>query len=157
MKKPPRPIDESIFAGGVIQFMVGQGLFIALVSCLSYFIGHYLESGIWEVAQSEIGMTMCFLTISLAEIICAVVLRSQHTPLVKIKSRNIWLLGAILLALVLTVGVVEIPVIADFFGFARIGGIEFAVASLLALLTLPAGELIKIVASKLSKGNALDA
>ena len=153
MKKPPRPIDESIFAGGVIQFMVGQGLFIALISCFSYFLGHYLESGIWEMAQSDVGMTMCFLTVSIAEILCAVVLRSQHTPLFKIKSRNNWLLGASLLALALTFGVVAIPVVADFFGFASIGGYEYAAATLLALLVLPAGELIKVIATKLSKGS----
>ena len=34
----------------------------------AYFIGHYMESGVWEIANSPDGMTMAFLTMSMAEI-----------------------------------------------------------------------------------------
>ena len=60
MNRPPRPSNESIFAGGLGIDILFQGTAIALLTLASFFIAH---------AQSQVtGMTMAFMTLSLCEV-----------------------------------------------------------------------------------------
>lgn len=68
MKRKPRSSKESIFAGGVSVDIIWQGFMIAIITIIAYVVGHYMESGIWEFVNSPDGMTMAFLTMSMAEI-----------------------------------------------------------------------------------------
>ena len=45
MKRKPRSKDAGIFAGGVAFDIVYQGIVVAFLILLAYFIGHYIESG----------------------------------------------------------------------------------------------------------------
>ncbi len=148
MKRKPRPAKAGIFAGGMGFDIAYQGLMISALTILSYFIGHFMESGLWEITESADGMTMAFLTMSMAEIFHSFNMRSQRGSLISLKSTNALLNGAAIASLVLTTAVCEIPLLANAFGFTSVELPEYLVAIALAFLTIPLVELVKWVQRK---------
>ena len=148
MKRKPRPAKAGIFAGGMGFDIAYQGLMISALTLLSYFIGHFMESGLWEITESADGMTMAFLTMSMAEIFHSFNMRSQRGSLISLKSTNALLNGAAIASLVLTTAVCEIPLLANAFGFTSVELSEYLVAIALAFLTIPLVELVKWVQRK---------
>ncbi|MBQ5662683.1 MAG: cation-translocating P-type ATPase, partial [Clostridia bacterium] len=91
MKRKPRPNDEGIFAGGVGVNVVLQGMFIGLLTLTAYWIGHFIEAGVWEWTfdgMNEHGMTMAFLTLSMTEMFHAFNARSINHSLFTLKKQN---------------------------------------------------------------------
>ncbi len=148
MKRKPRPAKAGIFAGGMGFDIAYQGLMISALTLLSYFIGHFMESGLWEITESADGMTMAFLTMSMAEIFHSFNMRSQRGSLISLKTTNALLNGAAIASLVLTTAVCEIPFLANAFGFTSVELSEYLVAIALAFLTIPLVELVKCVQRK---------
>ncbi|WP_066721022.1 cation-translocating P-type ATPase [Clostridium sp. Marseille-P299] len=151
MERKPRSTKDGIFAGGLGGDALYQGALVTIITLAAYFIGHYMEAGVWEIANSEDGMTMAFLTMSMAEIFHSFNLRSQRGTLFKMKSLNFWLLGGMALSLVLTTAVIYLPGISDAFGFAHISIPEYAVALGLAFLVIPIVEIVKLIQRAISK------
>ncbi len=144
MKKAPRNPKAGIFAGGVGFDVAYQGVFVAILTLASYFIGHYIETKTWAFGvESADGMTMAFLTMSLAEIFQSFNMRSQRGSLFMMNKQNKWLLGAAALALVLTTVVIEVPFLAKAFEFVTIGWEEYAIAFSLGLSIIPLVEIVK--------------
>lgn len=145
MCRPPRDSRAGIFSGGLGFDAVYQGLAVSALTLASYFLGHYWESGLWEMTSSPHGMTMAFLTLSMAEILHSLNLRSQRGSIFRLRTRNKALGWAALAALLLTTLVIEVPFLANAFGFASIGLAEYASALGLALLMLPLVEGVKAI------------
>jgi Ca2+-transporting ATPase len=78
MKRQPRSAKDGVFAGGVGVDVAYQGVIITILTLLAYFIGHYLELGVWEITNSTDGTTMAFLTMSMAEICHSFNMRSHR-------------------------------------------------------------------------------
>ena len=148
MRRKPRPAKAGIFAGGMGFDIAYQGLMISALTLLSYFVGHFMESGLWEITESADGMTMAFLTMSMAEIFHSFNMRSQRGSLISLKTTNALLNGAAIASLVLTTAVCEIPFLANAFGFTSVELPEYLVAIALAFLTIPLVELVKWVQRK---------
>ena len=148
MRRRPRSAKAGIFAGGMGFDIAYQGLMISALTLLSYFIGHFMESGVWEITESADGMTMAFLTMSMAEIFHSFNMRSQRGSLISLKTTNALLNGAAIASLVLTTAVCEIPLLANAFGFTSVEFGEYAVAIALAFLTIPLVEAVKWVQRK---------
>ncbi len=149
MKRAPRKTDDGIFANGMGFDIAFQGIVITLLTMLSYFIGEFMESGVWAIRTSEDGMTMAFLTLSLVEIFHSFNMRSRRNSIFSIKSQNIWLWGAMAVSLVLTTAVIYVPFLRNAFGFASIDFVEFATAIGLAFLIIPIMEIVKLCQRKL--------
>lgn len=145
MERPPRPAREGIFSGGVGTDVTYQGVVVTLLTLAAYFIGHFIESGVWEITNSPDGMTMAFLTMSMAEIFHSFNMRSHRGSVFALPQQNKGLWIAALASLALTTGVIYIPVLADAFGFTHIRFVEYAVALALAVLVIPIVELVKFV------------
>ncbi len=143
MTRKPRSAKEGIFAGGVGFAVAYQGVLVTLLTMLSFFIGHYIEYGTWGFADSEHGITMAFLTLSMCEIFHSFNMRSLHGSIFKIKKQNAWLWGAGVLSLLLTTAVIEIPFLANAFEFVSIGMKEYLIALGLAITVIPIVELTK--------------
>lgn len=151
MKRPPRDSQDGIFSNGVGAGVAIQGFFIALLTFVSYFVGHFMEAGKWEITESPDGMTMAFLTLSLVELFHAFNMRSRERSMFTIKKQNGWLWGSLLLAFVLTSAVIFVPAFATAFGFETISLNEFAVALALAVAIIPLVELEKLIARAINK------
>ncbi|MBQ8894005.1 MAG: calcium-translocating P-type ATPase, PMCA-type [Clostridia bacterium] len=151
MKREPRKADEGIFSGGLGFDVAFQGIIITVLTIVSYFVGHYMESGVWEIANSADGMTMAFLTLSLVEIFHSFNMRSRRKSIFQMKHHNKLLWGSMALSFVLTTTVIYVPFLANAFGFEAISLMEYAVAILLAFSILPIMEIIKLIQRKLNK------
>lgn len=155
MRRRPREAKSGVFSGGLGFDVAYQGLLVSALTLLSYFIGHFMESGVWEIANSADGMTMAFLTLSMAEIFHSLNLRSQRGSIFRLKGQNKALNLAALASLILTTLVIEVPFLAHAFGFATIELAEYAVALGLAVTMIPLVEFIKWMQRKTARKSKL--
>ena len=151
MQRPPRDPKESIFAQGLGWDVVMQGIVVTVLTLAAYFIGHYMESGNWEVVTSADGMTMAFLTLSMVEIAHSFNLRSRRKSLFSLPKQNKYLWMAGFASLFLTTAVSYVPFLADAFGFEHISFMEYSVALLLAISIIPCMEIVKFIQRKFEK------
>ena len=146
MQRKPRNPKDGIFAGGLGVDVVYQGLLVSVLTILAFMIGHFFENGaftLMNISESTHGMTMAFLTMSMAEVFHSFNMRSQRGSIFKLKSQNKILWAAGILSLLLTTAVIEIPFLANAFGFAVIGWEEYAIALGLAIAVIPIVEIVK--------------
>ena len=143
MRRRPREAKAGIFAGGMGIDIFYQGLMISALTLLSYFIGHFMESGTWEIANSADGTTMAFLTMSMAEIFHSFNMRSQRASVFKLPGRNKVLIWAAVGSLIATTAVCEIPLLAAAFEFTSVEFSEYAIAIGLGLCVIPIVEIVK--------------
>ncbi len=151
MKKPPREQKEGIFAGGMAIDIIIEGVIVTCLTLTAYFVGHFLESGRWEIADSVSGTTMAFLTLSLVEIIHSFNMRSRRKSVFRLKGKNPYLWGAAILSFVLTAAVVFVPFLSDAFGFNHVSFIEFGISLGIAASILPIIETVKWIQRKIEK------
>ena len=149
MRRKPRPSKEGIFAGGLGLAVGYQGILVTAITLISYFIGrdvlyanHALE-GVTYTAE-QLGTSMAFLTLSMAEICHSFNMRSLHGSIFTMKTQNLWLWGAGVLSFLLTTVVVEVPFLSDAFELAHLNLPEYAIAMVLALSIIPIVEICKI-------------
>jgi Ca2+-transporting ATPase len=151
MHDRPRDAREGIFSGGVGFDVAYQGALVAVLTLAAFFVGHWMENGVWACTNSADGMTMAFLTLSMAEIFQSFNMRSRRGSIFTLQTQNLWLWGAALGALALTAAVIFIPPLAAAFGFTAISLPEYLTALALAFAIIPLVELVKLVQRHLTK------
>ena len=151
MKRKPRKSNESVFSNGAGRDMIIHGLIMGFLVVLSFFIGEYMETGVWRLVESGDGMSMAFLTMNFIEMFHAVCMRSQRNSIFRMRHMNWWLLGAFILTTIFTLGIIYIPFFVKLFGFTSISFIEFITAFGLAFLIVPIIEITKLIEKKISK------
>lgn len=155
MKRAPRNSKDGIFAGGMGFDVVYQGLMVTVVTLLAYFfgtnqLGVTLAHGDPELIHQN-GMTMAFLTLAMAEIFHSFNMRSRRQSIAKMSSINWYLVGAMVLSLVLSTGVIYVPIFAEWFDFAHISLTEYGISLLLAVCVIPIVEIVKAIQRALKK------
>ena len=128
-----------------------QGVMVTVLVMASYFIGHFMETGNWEITNSAHGMTMAFLTMSMAEVFHSFNMRSRHQSLFKIKGINKTLCFASAVSFILTTTVCEVPFLANAFGLTSVGLKEYLIAIGLGFLIVPLVELLKFIRRRADK------
>ncbi len=151
MQKKPRDSKAGIFAGGMGIDVLYQGVIVAILVLISYFVGHYINEGAWTFANSTHGTTMAFLTMSMAEIFHSFNMRSQRKSLFGVKDQNKWLWWAAIGSFAATALVCEVPFLAKAFGFASVGLVEFLVAIGIGACIIPIVEIVKFIQRKAEK------
>lgn len=159
MKRKPRDSKEGIFAGGLGFAVAYQGFLVTLITLASFALGYYwladahhaaaIAAGKYSAAQ--LGTSMAFLTLSMAEIFHAFNMRSLHGSIFTMKTQNKWLWGAGVLSLILTTVVIEVPFLANAFELASLDWMEYGVAMLLAISVIPVVEIVKLIQRKIKK------
>lgn len=150
MKRKPRDAEDSIFADGMIYDVIYQGGLIAGLTVLSYLLGHYFETGIFEIPHviSPHGMTMAFLTMNMCEIFHSWNLRSLRGSIFSLKSHNRLMWISMIAAAAIVTVVLEVPFVAGMFGFTPVGFVEYGTAICLAFLVIPIVETVKFIQRK---------
>ena len=154
MRRQPRNAKSGIFADGMGVDIAYQGVLVTLLTLASYFIGHYMESGLWEIVDSADGMAMAFLTMSMAEVFHSLNMRSQRASIFSLPTQNPTLLMAAAASIIVTTLVCEVPFLANAFGFASISLAEYGIAVALGALVIPVVELVKLVQRTVAKKKA---
>jgi len=145
MKQPPRDSKEGIFASGLGIGVIYQGLLIAALTLISFFIGN---------AQSHaIGMTMAFLTLSMCELFHSLNMRSRTKSIFSMKGHNKHLIGAMLMCFALTTAVIYIPGLNTVFKLTALSAGNFFAAFGLAIAIIPIVELVKAIQRNTTRKN----
>ena len=145
MKRKPRKPTDGIFAGGMGFDIAYQGILVSIVTLVSYFVGHFMEAGVWEITNSPDGVTMAFLTMSMAEIFHSYNMRSRTGSIFTLKHHNFYIFGAMVASLILTAAVIYIPFLSDAFQFEHISLEEYVVSLALAFSVIPIVEIVKAI------------
>ena len=143
MKRKPRNSDSGIFSDGMGVDIAYQGVMVAALVFASYFIGGLIEVGTLAIGSYSHGITMAFLTMSMAEIFHSFNMRSQRGSIFSLGSANKTLFIAGAGSLLATTLVCEIPFLAKAFGFTAVGIWEYIIAIGLGLLVIPIVECVK--------------
>ena len=154
MKQKPRDAKAGIFANGMGIDILYQGFMVTVLTLISFFIGHYIEYGTWGFAESAHGMTMAFLTMSMAEIFHSFNMRSQRGSIFGIKNQNKVLWISAIGTLILTTAVCEIPFLAKAFGFSSVGVTEYLIAIALGVCVLVIVEIVKLIQRAVNKSKS---
>lgn len=169
MKRAPRNSRDGIFANGMGIDVAWQGVMVTIVTLAAYVLGLIMTpEGSALLNQSESffsflktagasefihqnGMTMAFLTLSMAEIFHSFNMRSRRASIFRMGKLNKFLIGAMVLSLLLSTLVIYIPFLADAFDFAHISAAEYAASMALAFSVIPVVEIVKAIQRKLEK------
>ena len=166
MSRKPRNSNDGIFAGGMGFDCAYQGVMVTVLTLVAYILGivmaspeHMTLSQIFAVNDAneathllhQNGMTMAFLTLSMAEIFHSFNMRSRRQSIAKMGSMNWYLVGAMVLSLVLSTAVIYIPFLSKAFDFAPIDAREYFTALLLAFMVVPIVEIVKLIQRKTNK------
>lgn len=145
MRRKPRKSDAGIFSDGMGFDVAYQGIVVTILVLISFFVGHFMQTGNWHLGDSTHGMTMAFLTMSMAEIFHSLNMRSQRQSIFTLSTQNKFLYGAAILSLLATTVVCEVPFLAQAFDFEAVEWQEYLVAAALGVLVIPIVELVKLV------------
>ena len=153
MRRRPRDAKAGIFAGGMGFDIAYQGFFVTLLIMVSYFVGHFIETGVWEITNSADGTTMAFLTMSMAEIFHSFNMRSQRGSIFTLGTHNRALVFAAIGSLIATTLVCEVPFLANAFDFTAVDFNEYLIAIALGACIIPLVELVKLIQRKIGKND----
>ena len=169
MKRAPRNSKDGIFANGMGIDVAWQGIMVTVVTLAAYVLGLIMtpegssllnsSASFWAFLKAagtsefihQNGMTMAFLTLSMAEIFHSFNMRSRRTSIFRMKSMNKYLVGAMVLSLILSTAVIYVPFLAKAFDFAHISVLEYVVSMALALSVIPIVEIVKAIQRKIEK------
>lgn len=151
MERKPRDSKAGVFSDGMGGDILYQGVLVMILTMISYFIGHYIESGNWEIMNSPDGTTMAFLTMSMAEIFHSINMRSQRKSIFKLDSINGMLFLAAFGSLIATTLVCEVPFFAAAFEFQQVTLVEYGIAIALGFMVIPVVEIVKSVQRAMGK------
>ena len=154
MKRQPRNAKDGIFAQGMMFDVIFQGTVVGLITLAAFFLGHYIEQGSWTIGDSSDGTTMAFLALSMTEIFHSFNMRSRDQSIFSIRKQNVVLWGAFIGSLLLTTAVIEIPFLANAFGFTPIDIREYGIAMALAVTIIPIVEIEKLIENAIRKRKA---
>ncbi|NLV86349.1 MAG: cation-translocating P-type ATPase, partial [Clostridiales bacterium] len=148
MCRNPRSSTDGVFANGVGIDIAYQGFVLTVLTLTAYFIGHRIESGVWEIANSSDGTTMAFLTLSMSQIFHSFNMRSQRGSIFTLTNQNkaLWLAG--IASLLSTTAILYIPFLANAFGFEHVNTVEYFIALGISACIIPIVELVKFFQRK---------
>lgn len=108
MQRPPRPPNESIFAGGLWQHILWVGLLMGGVS---------LATEMWAYqANQEQWQTMVFTVLTLSQMGHVLAIRAEKDSfLQRGPLSNLWLFGAVLLTFALQMATIYVPILNPIF------------------------------------------
>lgn len=138
MEKPPRRLQEGIFANGLMRIIVIRGSLIGLATIVSQAVG-LLDS-------PEMGVAMAFTTLILARTLQTFSARSNSQSIFRQGfASNKYVFGAVAFCLALYT-ITTLPVLRDIFSIpANFGWNEWLISAGLALLAVILMEILKAV------------
>jgi len=143
MARQPRRTTERIIGRRMWSGILSVGLVMGLASLLA--IDIFLPGGLVEGADSlDVARTAGFTTLVFAQLFNAFNSRSETSSAFHRLFVNRWLWGAVALAAVLQVAVVEVPLLQRAFGTASMDAYHWGACVLLASAVLAFGELRKL-------------
>ncbi len=127
LKQKPRDPKKGILTGDFAGLMLGQGLLIAVVTLIAYYVG--LNAG-----DAGLASTMAFATLTLSRLFHGFNCRSNHSIFKIGLLSNMYSVGAFLVGALLLVIVLFVPTVQGWFSVVPISQGQFGLIWLLAFI-----------------------
>ena len=137
MNKKPRDNKKGIFADGLWQKIIAEGIMLGALTLVAFSLGNYLY-GI------EVARTMAFVSLGLLELIHSFNIKSEESIFKVGLFENKYLLGAFILGAILQVVVVVIPSVAEVFKLLPLTKVQWLYTFGISVLPLIIIELQKM-------------
>lgn len=158
MKKPPRDPQESFFANGAGGRSVIGGTLIGILTLLAFYLGlreHGYSLGLAADIPKEVltyARTMAFVVLAASQLFYSLSIRNFNKSVLQIGVfSNLYLIGAIIVGLILQIGVISLPVLANAFKVHNLSLRDWSLVVAFALVPLIINEIIKMIARSARK------
>ena len=136
MSRKPRSSRESIFAGGLWNKIITEGVMIGSLTLFAFSLGNYLY-GI------EVARTMAFVSIGLLELIHSFNVKSNESIFKTGLFENKFLIGSFILGGILQTVIVVIPYFANIFEVVPLNKVQWIYTILISLVPILISEIQK--------------
>ena len=135
-----RPVDrrQGIFANGLWNRIIVEGIMIGALTLLAFSIGN-------KYYGLEVARTMAFLTIGMTELIHSVNIKSDKSLFKTGILENKFLIGSLVLGVLAQVIVVLIPTLANIFDVVSLNSIQWLITIIISIMPIPIMEVQKMI------------
>ena len=145
MKRPPRPAKQGLFADGLGVNLLVQGVIIAGLTLLAYFVGNLMTTGAAIVhTENNAGITAAFLTFCMIKLFHAFNVRSARSVF-RPKDMNFFLVITTIISFLLTTAIIYIPGVSWAFGFTPLSVGVYFVCIGIGFSIIPIVEVTKLI------------
>lgn len=138
MKRKPVNSRKGIFADGLWNKIIIEGIMIGMLTLVAFSIGN-------KYYGLEVGRTMAFLSIGLLELIHSFNIKSEKSIFEIGFFENKYLFGSFILGTFIQTIVVIIPFLANVFEVVPLNGVQWIITIGISLLPIPVIELQKLM------------
>lgn len=136
MKRKPRNSRKSLFADGLWNKIIIEGIMLGMLNLVAFSLGTNLF-GI------KVGRTMAFISLGLLELVHSFNIKSETSIFKESIFENKFLIGSFALGALLQIGILAIPNIANVFSLVPLNKIQWLYTIGISLLPIPIIELQK--------------
>ena len=144
MNKQPVNSRKSIFADGLWNKIVVEGIMIGMLTLLAFSIGN-------KYFGLEVGRTMAFISIGILELVHSLNVKSEKSIFKTGLFENKFLVGSFVLGIFVQVIVVLIPQLAEIFKLVPLTGLQWGITLVISILPVPIMEIQKFFDSRIKK------
>lgn len=141
MKRKPIDRRQGIFANGLWNKIIVEGIMIGALTLLAFSIGN-------KYYGLEVARTMSFLTIGMAELIHSFNIKSEKSIFKTGILENKFLIGSFILGVLAQIIVVLIPALANIFDLVNLNRVQWLITILISIMPIPIMELQKMINNK---------
>lgn len=145
MNKQPVNSRKSIFADGLWNKIVVEGIMIGMLTLLAFSIGN-------KYFGLEVGRTMAFISIGILELVHSFNVKSEKSIFKTGLFENKFLVESFILGVFVQVIVVLIPQLAEIFKLVPLTGLQWGITLLISILPVPIMEVQKFFDRRIKKG-----
>lgn len=157
MKHKPRNPKESFFAQGAGFRAIFGGTLIGILTLAAFYFGLH-EYG-YSLGSSNIpeevityARTMSFVVLATSQLFYSLTIRNFNKPVLKIGIfSNKFLIGAIIVGILLQVGVISIPFLANAFNVHNLSLADWGIVIGFSLIPFLVNELVKLISNAIRK------
>lgn len=151
MEEKPRNAKEGFFANKLGTKIIIYGIYIGLITLISYIIGESQVAKYGQETAHMIGQTMAFITLSTTQLFHSFSLKSNKSIFSKSTFNNKTLIFAFLIGFIMQFGVVYIPGVNDVFSTYPLGITNLLISLGLSISVILFAEVVKLITKKLNK------
>ena len=138
MKRKPVDRRQGIFANGLWNKIIVEGIMIGALTLLAFSIGN-------KYYGLEVARTMAFLTIGMTELIHSVNIKSDKSLFKTGILENKFLIGSLVLGVLAQVIVVLIPTLANIFDVVSLNSVQWLITIIISIMPIPIMEVQKMI------------
>ena len=136
MERKPRNSRKSIFADGLWNKILTEGIMLGALNLFIFSLGNYLFG-------LDVARTMAFVSLGLLELVHSFNIKSEESILNKGIYNNKFLVGSFVIGTLLQVSVVFVPAFANIFSLVPLNQTQWMYTILISILPIPIIEIQK--------------